>query len=227
MDIAVPRLSFADVALAPAEEATRGRPAAELDLDRMISIGGPTIVPISLDDLDEDDDIRPFVAKRAAEFSFHLLHVATTVVPEPDLLLTRVALEFTLSRLDPQAKPVPVALSMVPEQLDQPVELSKSLSLKAPLKLVDVGIEVGSKTTTGEVYLQAMNELRADPKWELYRTKNVAIKGMQRFAMIVQTPRDDGCGSLTVRATVKHKSWGSYRDAADYLSPTPTQFTFD
>lgn len=223
MDVELPRLAFRDLTLRSNEPTTRRRTASAVDVDRMISIGGPEVVRIALADLADDDEIRPFVAARA-DFSFHLLHIACSVVPETDLLLTQVSLDFILSCLDVQARPAPVALSMTPERLDQPVELSHTVRLAAPLKIVDIGVERAETTTTTQVYVQAMNQLRADPKWLLIRTDSVEIKGMQRFAMIVQAPSNGGQGTLTVRATVKHRSWGAFRNAADYETQSPVTF---
>jgi hypothetical protein len=89
MEVTLPRLDFDDVALAAADEPMRGEYAAP-DVDRFVSIGGPATLPVTLDALAADDDARPFVASRGAASSFHVVHLACSVVPDEHDPLTAI-----------------------------------------------------------------------------------------------------------------------------------------
>lgn len=224
MEIQLPKLTFEEFVLAPLAPATRRKRSSPLDVDEVISIGGPISVLLPLDSLAEDDEARPFIEARAADFSFHLVHTACTVLPDRQGPLTEVALDFELSAATARG-PAPIALSMTPENLDRPVELSRSIKLSAPLKIVDAEVERMEKSVKNHIYVQALNKLRSDPSWHLYRTPTHAIKGMQRFVMIVQGPKGGSTGTLSVKVTTEQKRFGVFRRTSGHEDASPLSFT--
>jgi hypothetical protein len=222
MEVQLPKLTFTDLVLTPEQAPTRKTPV--VDVDEVVTIGGPVSVPVKLEDIPEDDEARPFIADRADEFAFYLLHLSCTVPPRDGDQLTQVSLEFDLSRADGKL-PGPTAVSMTPERLDKPVELSRTIKLGAALKAIDAEVQRVEKSVKDEVYLQALNLHRSDPGWQLYRTPLVPIRGMQKFVMVVQAPKVTVNGSLGVKVTMKHKKLGLLPYKASHEDATPVTFT--
>lgn len=224
MEVTLPRLEFGDVALAAADEATRGERAVAPDVDRFVSIGGPMTLPVTLDALAADDEARPFVVSRGAQSSFHVVHLACSVVPDEHDPLTEVALDFSLARADGQDGPPPVALSMAPDKVDQPVEVSRTIKLGAKLEILDVGVEHGAKGTVRDVYVEALRCLRPDPAWRMHRTPWYEIRGMQKFVMVVEVPKSGATGTLTVTAKVRERRFVVLSHVVSHGDDAPLTF---
>lgn len=222
MEVQLPKLAFEEMVLSPTEPVKRGKPA--LDVDRVIRIGGPISVPVTVDAIPEDDETRPFIESWSTDFSFHLVHVACTVLPDEENPLEQVSLDFVLSRED-GTTPSPVALSMAPARLEQPVELSRTIKLGGSLRILNAEAQRVEKSVTQSVHVEALNELRSNPSWRIYRTDSFAIKGMQNFAMVVKAPKAASNGTLTVKATVARRRLGIFPYTATHEGTTPITFT--
>jgi hypothetical protein len=82
---------------------------------------------------------------------------------------------------------------MTPQRITDSSEVTSSWEFAPQLKLTEVQASVGSiggsrKQSNHEVYLDARNELRHDPLWELRRTRTMTLGGAQRFALVVRSP---------------------------------------
>lgn len=56
------------------------------------------------------------------------------------------------------------------------------------LKLLDASVEHTATRPNTQPFLEAVNELRSDPTWELRRTRAMEISGGYRFMLVVRTP---------------------------------------
>ena len=223
--LSLPRLAWQELTLAPDDIVTRGEEHDDRPLADLIALGGPTSIPITADDVADDGDAVAFVRARAQSFSFFLVHLACAFRPldgEPFLTAT---VQLDLSRGDGVASPAPIALSMKPDRLGEPVELSRSVKLGATLKILEAGAEQVVTTTYEDPFLEALNELRSDPCWQLHRTRHIDIRGSQRFVMVVQAPLgSDARGSVTLSAEVKRKRFGIVSYAAALSDQRPLEF---
>jgi hypothetical protein len=207
--VRLPKLSWQNLVLEPERSVTRGESSDARALEGLITLGGPVAVQITAADVPEDDQARSFMRTRSADFSFFLVHFACAFRPVDDEPFQNVQIQMRLERGDGRGEPNPIALSMKPIRLQEPIELSRTVKLGGALKIVDASIEEQEKRTIQQVFLEGLNELQADPLWELHRTKLTEIRGSQRFILVVQAPRRAiGRGTVTVSATINRKRFG-------------------
>lgn len=222
--ITLPKLAWQALALEPQSVATRAGPHDDRALQELIQLGGPVSVPVTADDLADDAEAAVFVRARAGDFSFHVVHLACAFRPLEDEPFLTVTVGLDLLRGDDSDGARPIALSMKPIHLGEPVEVSRTIRLGAALKIIEPGVEAAETRHFDDPFLEGMNELRPDPVWELRRTKHTEIRGSQRFVLVVQSPRDAGArGSVALSAKVRRKRLG----VLPYTASVPTGGSVD
>lgn len=223
--VTLPKLPWQDLTLDAAGVTTRGDERDDQPLEELIAIGGPVSMPVTAADLAGDDEAAVFVEARKESFSFHLVHLACAFRPLDDEPFVTATLRVELLRGDGLETPRPIALSIKPRRLGEPVEVTRSVRLGASLKIFDSGVEEEEKRTFDDPFLEGLNELRPDPSWELRRTRHTEIRGSQRFILVVQSPK--GClgnGTVSLSATVRRKHLGLLGYNAKLTSGRPLEF---
>jgi hypothetical protein len=193
-----------------------------------ISIGGPLTVPLDAKCVAGDDDLLTFI-RREKTADFFLVHMAATFVADPDEPFERVWLTVRLQRRDDVAEPVPIAWSMRPNRLYDEDERSSKVSIGPSLKIAGIGVaasvEHGSKQVLRDVSLEARHELEANPTWVLERTRAAPIRGVQRFVLIVRSPRGVSAGGVVESgAVVQRRLLGPITHRATLDDGTPIRF---
>ncbi len=224
-----------DLVLVPKEEHFRGSAAesqAREPLRHRISIGGPVHRRIGAESTD-DAELRRFLAEEAAGSDFYLLHLTCTLRPSEEEPFKEVLIELDLAQKQAQegGTDPPIAWSMEPDRLVNPVEVSRTFSLGPTLKFSGVGVDLTagqqSKITRQEVFLEAMYELESTPSWGLYRTSSAELRGLHRFHLVVRAPKDSiVSGTALVEAKVQRRRFGVITFTAD-LAETPQPLTFE
>jgi hypothetical protein len=223
--ITLPKLPWQDVTLDVAGVATRSDERDDRPLEELIAVGGPVSVPVTAADLAGDDDAAVFVDARKESFSFHLVHLACAFRPLGDEPFVTATLRVELRRGDGVETPRPIALSIKPLRLGEPVEVTRSIRLGASLKIFDSGVEAEETRSFDDPFLEGLNELRPDPFWELRRTRHTEIRGSQRFILVVQSPK--GClgnGTVALSATVRRRRLGLLAYEATLAGGRPLEF---
>lgn len=155
-----------------------------------IALGGPHAVPVTLDYVAADPELRTFVAQEAGHYTYHLVHLSVSFAAEPSTpRLERLTVELKLSASVPQ--PAPVAWSMAPLRLGDTVQVEHSFRLGPELKLAEADFKLGEveRTVSGQrtkVFLQAQRELRSDPAWEFTSARKISLYGSYRLIMVVR-----------------------------------------
>lgn len=207
--VKLPKLSWQDLVLEPERSVTRGESSDARQLAGLITLGGPLAVQITAADIPEDNEAGSFMKTRIDNFSFYLVHFACAFRPADGEPFLTVRIQMRLERGDGVEEPRPIALSMKPIRLEEPVELSRTLKLGGSLKILDASVEEQEKRTIKQVFLEGLNELRADPLWEFHETRLTQIRGSQRFILVIQEPkRAAGRGTIAVSATISRKRFG-------------------
>ena len=213
--ITLPRLAWQELTLDPEGAVTRGQERDDRSLSELIALGGPMSIPVTAEHLADDEHASAFVRVREGSFSFHLVHLACAFRPLEDEPLLTVTVRMDLARGDGASSPRPIALSMKPLRLCEPVEVSRTLRLGASLKILESGVEQSERRTFGDPFVEGLNELRSDPLWEFRRTRHTDIRGSQRLVLVVQSPiGSDARGSVSLSATVARKRLGILSYAA-------------
>jgi hypothetical protein len=183
-----------------------------------ISLGQPVAVPLTVAQFGNDPAIRQFLetSPDAMNYRFHLVTLACTFHPEEDEPIVSAWLAVQLKRADGSAGEQPIAWSMEPKKVGQPVKLTSTAKLQGALKIKGFGIEAGLTPTEEEkiererpeVICEALNELQSDPTWEFRRQEVDAIFGGFRFALVVRSrDRPATEGRVHLRATVQKTKW--------------------
>jgi hypothetical protein len=199
------------------DEPSRGaRRDGGLVLADRIALGGPYAVPVTTDYVAGDPDLKAFVEQEAVHSVYHVVHLSVSFATEPATPpLDRASIELTLSATAGVAPPV--AWSMTPLQVVDPVQVTRRFRLGPQLKLQEVEVSLGEieRTTSRqrpEIFLQAQRELRSDPAWEFHRTGGMKLHGSYRLIMVVRAARDEAASvSGAMRASVKGNLLHWYR----------------
>lgn len=197
-------------------------------LPARMSIGGPLAVPLDADRVTGDDDLRTFI-QREETADFFLVHLAATFVPDPDEPFERAWLTVRLQRRDDVTEPMPIAWSMQPNRISDEVERSRKVSIGPSLKIAGVGVEAsaasGSTQVLRDVSLEARHELEANPMWVLERTRSAPIRGVQRFVLVVRSPRGVSTGGVVESgAVLRRRLLGPITHRATLEDGTPIRF---
>lgn len=212
----LPEPTWHELALEPETVTTKGAPSAPAErLEGWISLGQPVSVPVTLESVADDAELRQFLTAHRAEFKFYLVHLACTFRPAAGEKFANAWLEVKLAREDSTPEPLPIAWSMEPHRLEKAVEFSRTVKLGASLKLAglvtgpEASVEEQKKWTDAEIFLEALNELQSDPVWEFTMTKSTEIRGLHRLAMVVRVPREAPAqGHVSLSASVQRKRLG-------------------
>jgi hypothetical protein len=231
IDIELPDPPMQDLVLVPKAEQFRGQaaePEAREPLRHRISIGGPVHRRIDADSTD-DAELRRFLADEAADSDFYLLHLACTLRPSEEEPFTEALIELDLAQKDGPGRPI--AWSMEPDRMTDPVELSRTFSLGPTLKFSGVGVDLTAEQqrtiTKQEVFLEAMYELESTPSWGLYRTSSTELRGLHRFHLVVRAPKDSVVsGTTLVEAKVQRRRFGVIPFTVG-LADAPRPLTFE
>ncbi|HUC23614.1 MAG TPA: hypothetical protein VMA73_12975 [Streptosporangiaceae bacterium] len=199
------------------DDPSRGvRPDGGPLLADRIALGGPYAVPVTAEYVADDPDLKAFVEQEAAHSVYHLVHLSVSFATEPaSPRLDRASIELTLSATAGATRPV--AWSMTPMRVLDPVQVERRFRLGPQLKLQEMEVSLGAieQTTSrkrAETFLQAQRELRSDPAWEFCRTAGMKLSGSYRLIMVVRAANDAGVSiSGAVRASVKGNLLHWYR----------------
>jgi hypothetical protein len=207
--ITLPKLGWQELTLDPEGAVTRGQAHDERPLGEVIALGGPVSIPVTADQLADEAEAAAFVRAREGSFSFYLVHLACAFRPLEDEPLLTASVRIDLLRGDGASSPRPIALSIKPLRLSEPVEVSRTISLGASLRILQSGVETAETRTFEDPFVEGVNELRSDPLWEFRRTRHTDIRGSQRLVLVVQSPiGSDARGSVALSATVQQKRFG-------------------
>jgi hypothetical protein len=225
VELSIPDASPRSLTLEPRVERA-GAPVPRLP--GRISIGGPLAVPLDAERLAGDDDLLTFM-QREKTADFFLVHMAATFVPDPDEPFEKVWLTVRLQRRDDVAEPLPIAWSMRPNRLYDEFERSSKVSIGPSLKVAGVGVaasvESGSTQVLRDVSLEARHELEANPTWVLERTRSAPIRGVQRFVLVVRSPRRVSAGGVVESgAVLRRRLLGPITHRASLEDGTPIRF---
>jgi len=189
MEISPPELSEVPLAmvLGTVDRDTEPSPPDPASaLDGRLRLGGPVSVPVTTAYTADNPELQMFVEQEAAQYRYHLVHLALTATSEPDHdRFERVLIQLDLSGDGPEA---PIAWSMTPDRVDGEAQLSTKWHLGPHLKLFDVSVEHTETRAGGARYLEALYVLRSDPAWELHSIRGREISGIHRLTLVVRSP---------------------------------------
>ncbi|AVZ74628.1 hypothetical protein SLUN_23110 [Streptomyces lunaelactis] len=204
-----PRLPAHELVLPP-DDALRGEPddAATTPLAGRITLGGPTALRLTAHELSADPELARYAAAEAGRHAYHLVRLAVTFAPTPQ----RPRLEFAHVALNVTSKPdepAPVAHSMDPMRISDPVEISRTRRLGPQLSLLGADASVGEigrsvQYTSHQPLVQALGLQSGSPAWEFRRTRAHELSGCHPLSLIVRTAADAVTEvTLTVSAGVR------------------------
>jgi hypothetical protein len=186
-----------------------------------IALGEPVAVPLTPERAGDDTELRSFIEEHAGVQDFALVHLACTFRHVDDEPFERASLQVRLRRADGGDPPSPIAWSMSPLRETTTTEVTDKVTLGAKVKFVDVGAERSATVARADLFVEALNEQRADPGWEFSRTNAAQLRGVQRLALVTMAPAGSGvAGTIEVTATVRRHRFGPFTYKAT-LSEVP------
>jgi hypothetical protein len=163
------------------------------ELSDRIAIGRPLCA--RLDASAVDAETRPFLAERDGS-AFWLLGLTCSFLASEDAAIDRAWLQVQLRSAPPGEGGEPLAWSMEPQAMSDPVQIARSTKLSASLKLTSelVPLEVGPAAERGKTseytrnvpYVEAHREGTAKPVWIFTRTEIADIRGVHRMRAVVE-----------------------------------------
>jgi hypothetical protein len=169
-----------------------------------VLVGEPSAVTIDETTLGDDVDLKRFLADQKDLWSFHAVQLSCSFQAGDGEVFERALIGVTLSAQGAPTDRQPRAWSMAPTELVQKVEIKKSASISADLKLVKADLGTEKTYTDNELYLKAYDDTGSNPYWRLKAVLGITIEGAQQLRMIVRAPRDvPSVGLLDVRADIR------------------------
>ena len=210
INIELPDMDWHDTVLELEQRVTKGSqtahpPPGEQLADRM-RIGGPVCVPITLKLAGDDHELLAMLMAEAHDYRYVFLHLACTFQPQEDETFDKAWIQIQLECADGVDMPIPIAWSMTPTKISQPITFSSGLSVGASLKFLHVDGSFQRELARDLIFLEALNEMRADPTWAFSRTRQADLRGSQRLVMVVRAPKAATVrGKLHLKATVQRR----------------------
>jgi hypothetical protein len=187
-----------------------------------VALGGPCAVPVTAEYVAEDPALRAFVEQESATSLYHVVHLSVSFAPRPTApRLGRVSVELRLASTSTAVEPV--AWSMTPLRVSSTVHVQDSVRLGPQLKLEHAQVSLGEigrsvSRDRGEVFLQALRELRSDPAWEFTRTRAISLSGSHRLVLVVRASRD---GETSISGAVRAVTRGNLLRRYERELPDP------
>ncbi|MFE5027979.1 hypothetical protein ACFRAO_32905 [Streptomyces sp. NPDC056656] len=210
IELADPQLPAHELVLLP-DDAVRGEPGAGDEpqpLAGRITLNGPSVLRLTPDELAADPEIARYAEAEAGRYSYHLVRLSVTFAPTPQ----RPRLEFAnvaLSLASKPQEPGPVAHSMEPMRLTDPVQVSRMRRLGPQLSLLGADATLGEvgrsiQYTSHHPLVEALGVQGGSPAWEFRRTPAHDLSGCHRLALVVRTGAEAVTEvTVTVSAGVK------------------------
>ncbi|MGW5613508.1 hypothetical protein [Streptomyces sp. NPDC003877] len=194
----------------PPDDALRGDrgTASAPPLAGRITLGGPTSLRLTADELSADPELARFAVAEAGRHAYHLVRLALTFAPTPQ----RPRLEFVhvaLGITSEPAEPEPVAHAMDPMRLSDPVEITKTRRLGPQLSLLGADAALGEigrsvRYTAHQPLVEALGLHTGSPAWEFRRTRAHELSGCHPLSLVLRTTADAVTEvTLTVSAGVR------------------------
>ncbi|MEU4536144.1 hypothetical protein AB0G15_14890 [Streptosporangium sp. NPDC023825] len=156
----------------------------------------------------DDPGLRAFVEQEYEHVTYHVVHLSISFAAEPRTpRLSTADVKLALSSTSTSVEPV--AWSMTPKQVTDVAQVERRFTLGPQLSLLGADVSLGEigRTTSKQrtdVFLQARNELRANPEWAFTSTKTMAINGSYRLILVVRGARESATGiSVTISASTE------------------------
>jgi hypothetical protein len=180
-----------------------------------ITLGEPLTQAIRKDAAESDPDLQQFLQQQSKQWNFFAVQLACTFTANSGEQFEQAFIKVALSATGAASAAPPIAWSMRPFKLTQKIDSPGKVELGAELKFGPVvsvepivKVPVPAKVT---VYLQAYNELQADPYWRFKATSGQVIEGGQRLHMVVRVPKNvEAKGAVSVEADIKKSKFGLF-----------------
>jgi hypothetical protein len=182
-----------------------------------IEVGEPGAIPLTLERVGDDQELRHFLEGDSKDYDFSLVHLSCTFDPPEDEPFTEAWLTVVLSHGHSSGGGAddPIAWSMKPLRLNRRINETRKVTLGGQLKLLEglVGIEAQREVNKQEEvlkpFLQAFNLMNPDPYWRFRETGTIHIDGAYRLALVVRGPKGTAMrGVVAAEALVKRKHLG-------------------
>jgi hypothetical protein len=219
MDVEIPDLPLVPMLLQPAPEALReiGHDAGP-PLRERLSLGRPLVLALEPGTVDDEGDLRAFLAAEADRFRYYRVHLACTFAAPDDEPFEQAWLTV---RLMSDA----IAWSVAPARLARPSAGSRRFKLAAKAVIAEAGVEVEQAGGLDEVYLEALGLREPVVTWEFSRTTSERIRGSQPLALVARAPAGATLrGEVELTATVQRSRFLVLRYRAEYESRPALEF---
>jgi hypothetical protein len=225
VELVAPDLEFVPIALAADRDGTRGLGRQPV-IASAVALGLPVVQRITEELVGEDEALREFIRHSSWEWQFHLVHLGCSFRPGDGMHIAKacVAVSLNSGKTD-DANVQAIVWSLVPQRMDQPVDVTKAIKLGAKLAFAEVALEVTSAGKGAEVFVQAYGLQESSCSWEFYQTPRYNVSGTHRLALVVRSSRGQpSTGQVTVEATVSYRRFSLMPFRSELANQPPIMF---
>lgn len=229
MEVAPVQLETEPVVLYPDERVVRGNvetPPNDEPLTGRASLGRPLVLPLVPERVSDDDNLAAFIQAEAGIARYALVYLACSFSPDEGERIARAWVEVDLEREGTEMNEPPIAWSMEPMRSSTALSVTRSLSIKVPVYFVEVGAEVGSTSSSEQLFCEALGLQQPRPSWEFSDSVAQRLTGSHRLHLIVRAPLTPSTGAVSLRARVQRRHIGVFSYTATAESGAPVEFTF-
>jgi hypothetical protein len=174
-----------------------------------VNLGEPGVLAIRKDAAETDPDLKQFIEQQSKQWNFYAVQLGCSFATGNGEEFEQAFVQVNLSLEGPAGTDSPIAWSMRPLKLSEKTEVTDKVALGAELKFLKPSVSREVKGSREAVFLQAYNEMRADPYWRLKGNAGMVIEGAQRLHMVVRVPRSlQARGVVNVEVDIKRSKFG-------------------
>ncbi|MGW2926093.1 hypothetical protein ACWC8S_14380 [Streptomyces fungicidicus] len=183
-EIPQPTAALEDVVLTPRLEL--GGQVSSEKLTGIISLGRPQYIPIRPREI-KDEELRQFIEHEARTSRFVLIQIVASFHPTPQLI-EKVVVGLSLSNVDGNSKPPPIAWSLWPTKMTSTSSSTGKIGFKADLRILSYEATQESQSSLDRPFLVAVGERESDPEWQFTGSKQRPLVGIYPMSAVIQAP---------------------------------------
>jgi hypothetical protein len=184
-------------------------------LEHRVSLGEPHATRLLADNLDAV--AADYLRSAEQQATFYLLSLFISFRPQDDAPLVSADVSVLLTHDGPANLAAPIAWSMDPTEVSEPVKARTEVAFTASLGLVkaEVSRTIGSEPR--ETFLLGLGERQSNPEWQFRTTSGQPqLTGLHRLTTVVCAPSATVCqAGIIVAATVRKRRAGLFHYRAE------------
>jgi hypothetical protein len=185
-------------------------------LERIVSLGRPVVIALTAKRAGADKELAAFIEGERGVARYALVYLACSFNRVEGAGISRAWVNVKLSAPKTGPEEAPIAWSMEPLRSRTALTQNRKVTLKVPMKFVEVGGESSVTSQVEEVFCEALGLQESTASWEFTDRESMHLTGSHRLHLVVRAPSEAVTGAVSIHAEVERRRLGifSYKTQA-------------